>query len=144
MQLSQVLAHKGSHVITIHPDATVFGLASVLSENHIGAVVVSDDQERVLGLATERDVAHALARSRDIHEVRVSTIMSTPVTMMTEHDSVNHAMEIMTMQRIRHLPIIDEDFQLCGIVSIGDLVKARLDQLESERAALVNYITNRD
>ncbi|MDD2858566.1 MAG: CBS domain-containing protein [Candidatus Nanopelagicales bacterium] len=141
MQLSKILAGKGTHVITIHPAATVFGLASVLTENHIGAAVVSDDDQRVLGVASERDVAHALARQRDVYDLRVSAVMSTPATVLTAHHTVEEAMEVMTLQRIRHIPIVDADDALIGIVSIGDLVKWRLDQLEADRSALVDYIT---
>ncbi|MFA7323959.1 MAG: CBS domain-containing protein [Candidatus Nanopelagicales bacterium] len=141
MQLSKILAKKGSHVVTIHPDATVFGLASMLTENQIGAVVVSGDDRRILGVASERDVARALARQKDVYELRVAMVMTSPATVLTEHDTVDKAMEVMTVNRIRHIPVIDDGAELVGIVSIGDLVKWRLDELESDRSALVDYIT---
>lgn len=141
MQLSTILARKGSHVVTIRPGATVFGLATVLAENHIGAAVVSEDGLHILGIASERDVVRAIADHLDLSLTPVSEVMSAEVCALLATDSVEHAMEVMTNQRVRHLPIVDESLALVGLVSIGDLVKHRLDQLESERTALMEYIT---
>ncbi|HBJ72966.1 MAG TPA: hypothetical protein DDY88_04490 [Actinobacteria bacterium] len=141
MQLSTILAHKGSHVVTIRPGATVSGLATVLAENHIGAAVVSEDALHILGIASERDVVRAIADHLDLSLTPVSEVMSAEVCALLGTDSVEHAMEVMTNQRVRHLPIVDESLALVGLVSIGDLVKHRLDQLEGERTALMEYIT---
>ncbi|MDO8732539.1 MAG: CBS domain-containing protein [Actinomycetota bacterium] len=141
MQLSTILANKGSHVVTIRPGATVFGLASVLAENHIGAAVVSEDGEHILGLASERDVVRAIADRLELAQTQVAEVMSPEVCALLATNTVEHAMEVMTNQRVRHLPIVDESLALMGIVSIGDLVKLRLDQLEVERSALMEYIT---
>ena len=141
MQLSSILTNKGSHVVTIRPGAMVLGLASVLAENHIGAAVVSEDGTHILGLASERDVVRSIADQRDLALTPVLDVMSDEVCALLPTDTVEHAMEVMTNQRVRHLPIVDESLTLIGIVSIGDLVKQRLDHLESERSALVEYIT---
>lgn len=141
MQLSTILAAKGTHVVTIRPGATAFGLASVLAENHIGAAVVSEDDVHILGIASERDVVRAIADHVDLSETPVVDVMSEGVCVLLPTDTLEHAMGVMTRQRVRHLPIVDETLQLQGIVSIGDLVKHRLDELESERTALMAYIT---
>ncbi len=141
MQLSSILINKGAHVVTIGPGAMMLGVASVLAENHIGAVVVSEDGTRILGIASERDVVRAMADHLDLAQTPVSDVMSDEVCALLPTDTVERAMEIMTNQRVRHLPIVDESLSLLGIVSIGDLVKWRLDQLESERSALMEYIT---
>ncbi len=141
MQLSTILATKGTHVVTIRPGAMVFGLASVLAENHIGAAVVSEDGTHILGIASERDVVRAIADGLDLTQTPINEVMSPEVCALLGSDTVEHAMEVMTNQRVRHLPIVDESLALIGIVSIGDLVKIRLDQLEGERTALLEYIT---
>lgn len=141
MQLSSILNNKGAHVVTIRPGAMTLGLATVLAENHIGAAVVSEDGTRILGIASERDVVRAIADRLDLAQTPVADVMSDEVCALLATDSVEHAMEVMTNQRVRHLPIVDESLALIGIVSIGDLVKLRLDQLETERSALMEYIT---
>ncbi|MDP2012840.1 MAG: CBS domain-containing protein [Actinomycetota bacterium] len=141
MQLSSILNNKGTQVVTIRPGAMALGLASVLAENNIGAAVVSEDGTRILGIASERDVVRAIADRLDLAQTPVADVMSDEVCALLASDSVEHAMEVMTNQRVRHLPIVDESLALIGIVSIGDLVKLRLDQLETERSALMEYIT---
>jgi len=141
MQLSTILANKGTHVVTIRPGATVFGLASVLAENHIGAAVVTEDDAHILGIASERDVVRAIGDQLNLSETPVLDVMSHEVCALLGTDTIEHAMEVMTTQRVRHLPIVDESLTLQGIVSIGDLVKHRLDQLETEHMALMEYIT---
>ncbi len=141
MQLSSILASKGSLVVTIKPGAMMSGLASVLAENHIGAAVVSEDGSHILGIASERDVVRAIADNLDLSKTQVADVMSDEVCALMATDTVEHAMQVMTNQRVRHLPLVDDALGLVGIVSIGDLVKYRLDQLESEHAALMDYIT---
>ncbi len=119
----------------------MLGLASILAENHIGAAVVSEDGTGILGIASERDVVRAIADQLDLAHTPVADVMSDEVCALLATDTIEHAMEVMTNQRVRHLPIVDESLALIGIVSIGDLVKVRLDQLESERTALMEYIT---
>ncbi|MDO9484474.1 MAG: CBS domain-containing protein [Actinomycetota bacterium] len=141
MQLSSILASKGSLVVTIRPGAMMSGLASVLAENHIGAAVVSEDGSHILGIASERDVVRAIADNLDLSRTQVADVMSDEVCALMATDTVEHAMQVMTNQRVRHLPLVDDALGLVGIVSIGDLVKYRLDQLESEHTALMDYIT---
>src|SRR5208283_2538968 len=141
MRISDVLRGKGTQVITVTPDTKVRHLVAVLAEHRIGAVVVSHDGTTVDGIASERDIVRALAR-------RGAAVMSEPVTAIytaevhtvTPETSLEEVMRIMTERRIRHAPVV-ADGVLRGIVSIGDVVKSRIDELETERAALTDYIT---
>jgi CBS domain-containing protein len=126
MRISDVLRVKGTQVITVTPDTKVRQLVAVLAEHRIGAVVVSRDGTTVDGIASERDIVQALAR-RGVHTV-------TPQTPLEE------VMRMMTERRVRHAPVV-VDGSLQGLVSIGDVVKIRLGELETERTALTEYIT---
>jgi CBS domain-containing protein len=142
MHISDVLRGKGRDVVTVPPDTTVRDLLDVLSEFGIGATVVSADGENVDGIVSERDVVRALAtRGAVVLSEDVSTIMTREVvcTEMTEH--VDSVFAVMTQQRIRHLPVLIDD-RLGGLVSIGDLVKARMGELETERDTLAQYISS--
>jgi len=146
MKIAQILAAKVPGTITIAPDATVTQLLNVLAEHHIGAVVVSIDGRHIDGIVSERDVVRAMAADPDagatggVRPKPVSAIMTARVLTMTPEDSVDDAMQTMTTVRIRHLPVVESGV-LVGIVSIGDVVKARLSALEDERDALVGYVT---
>ena len=146
MKISSVLAGKPAEVITISPDANVTELLRVLAEHKIGAVVVSRDGRAIDGIVSERDVVRAMAADPDagatggVRPKAVSTIMTADVLTITPEDTVEVAMVIMTDSRIRHLPVVN-DGALAGLVSIGDIVKARLADLEHEKAALVDYVT---
>jgi CBS domain-containing protein len=127
-------------VATVSPAVTVADLLSRLAENNVGAMVVTSESGSVRGIVSERDVVRALHRmGSDVLPEPVSSIMTTSVTTTTPDDSVESLARIMTESRIRHLPVI-EDGRLAGIVSIGDVVKNRIDQLESERESLIGYI----
>ena len=141
MQLSQILQSKGGEVVTIHPDATVAGLVAVLEQHRIGALVVSVDGTRIDGIVSERDVVRALVHGASALEQPVRAIMSAGVHCASAEATIDDLMALMTDKRIRHVPIVDADEQLIGIVSIGDVVKYRLGELEGERAALMDYIT---
>lgn len=141
MRLSNILDAKGSTVHTIHPDALVSGLVAVLAEVGVGALVVSEDGRTIAGIVSERDVVRALATDPGILEQPVSAIMTTEVTCAGPDDSVEELAVAMTEQRVRHVPVLDDEDHLVGIVSIGDVVKSRLDELNGEREALVGYIT---
>lgn len=141
MRLSTILAAKGTTVHTIHPDALVSGLVAMLAEHGVGAFVVSEDGRTIAGIVSERDVIRALGSGGAGLELPVSAIMTTDVTCCTPDDSVDELAAAMTEQRIRHVPVLDENDQLAGIVSIGDVVKSRLGELTDEREALVGYIT---
>ncbi|MGA1661731.1 MAG: CBS domain-containing protein [Candidatus Nanopelagicales bacterium] len=146
MKISQILATKSTGTITIAPDANVTELLRLLAEHRIGAVIVSADGTHIDGIVSERDVVRAMAADPDagttggVRPKPVSAIMTAEVRTLGPDDTVDDAMQVMTSSRIRHLPVVDGD-ELVGIVSIGDVVKARLAALEDERAALVDYVT---
>ena len=141
MRISDVLRVKGTEVVTVPPDTRVRRLLAVLAEHRIGAVVVSHDGTAVDGIASERDIVQALAR-------RGAAVMSEPVTAIytaevhtvTPQTPIEDVMRMMTERRVRHAPVVGEG-GLQGIVSIGDVVKNRIDELETERTALADYIT---
>ncbi len=140
MRVIDILRHKGHEVATIGPDATVEEAARVLSERGIGALVVSADGTRVLGLLFERDIIRHLARAgRDGLDMPVERAMTTDIRLCASNDSVEDLMRTMTLTRLRHLPVC-EDGELLGIVSIGDVVERRLDELENEQEHLRLYI----
>lgn len=143
MKISDVLRSKGGGVITVRPDETVSGLLALLAEHRIGACVVSSDGTRVDGIVSERDVVrHLHATGTSVLSGPVSGIMTSDVTTGTAHDDIAEMAAVMTEQRIRHVPVLDEDGSLVAIVSIGDIVKHRLSELQSERDQLRDYITH--
>jgi CBS domain-containing protein len=141
MRISDVLRVKGTQVITITPDAKVRQLVAVLAEHRIGAVVVSHDGITVDGIASERDIVQALARrGAGVMSEPVTAIYTAEVHTVTPQTLIEDVMRMMTERRVRHAPVV-ADGSLQGIVSIGDVVKLRLGELETERAALTDYIT---
>jgi CBS domain-containing protein len=139
MRIADVLRSKGSDVATVDPTATVAELISELATHNVGALPVVDGGELV-GIVSERDVVRRLdVAGPGLLEARVGDIMITGVTTCAPGDSVADIAAVMTNRRFRHLPVVVEG-QLAGIVSIGDLVKARIDLLESEREQLQSYI----
>jgi CBS domain-containing protein len=141
MRISDVLRVKGTEVVTVTADTTVRRLLAVLAEHRIGAVVVSADGTSVDGIASERDIARALAkRGAAVMSEPVSAIYTAEVFTVTPQTSIDEVMRMMTQHRVRHAPVV-ADGGLRGIVSIGDVVKTRIDELETERAALTDYIT---
>lgn len=139
MKVQDMLADKGSTVVTIHPGATVAELVALLARHNIGAVVVSTDDSGVDGIVSERDVVRALGRSSGAVNERVDAIMTATVRTCGHGDELTGLMQQMTDHRIRHLPVV-EDGRLSGIVSIGDVVKARIAELEFEHQQMANYI----
>ena len=140
MNVHTILRNKGKSVVTIHPDATVERAVGVLRQRGIGALVVSDDGETVAGILSERDIVEALGRyGSELLAVSVADVMTCPVVTCEPEDSVAELMAEMTSRRIRHFPVI-EDGRLIGIVSIGDLVKNRLDQIEYEAHSMRSFI----
>jgi CBS domain-containing protein len=141
MRISDVLRAKGTQVVTVPPDTTVRRLLAVLSEHRIGAVVVSADGRSVDGIASERDIVRALARrGAAVMSEPVTAIFTAEVRTVTQDTSVEEVMRLMTEMRVRHAPVVSGG-ALAGIVSIGDVVKNRIDELETERTALTDYIT---
>lgn len=141
MQLSTLLASKGGFVATIPPEATVAQLIARLSEHRVGALVVSSDGTTITGIVSERDVVRAMADGPDTFARSVASIMTTHVFCAPPETHVEELMHLMTDKRVRHIPVTDPDGALIGIVSIGDVVKSRLGELEGERSALLEYIT---
>jgi CBS domain-containing protein len=140
MNVHAILRNKGKSVVTIHPDATIERAVAVLHRRGIGALVVSDDGASVIGILSERDIVDALHRyGSDLLSVSVSEVMSCPVVTCDPSDSVAELMAEMTSRRIRHFPVA-EDGRLAGIVSIGDLVKSRLDEIEYEAHSMRSFI----
>ncbi len=143
MKISDVLRSKGGGVITVRPDGTVSELLALLAEHRIGACVVSTDGTRVDGIVSERDVVrHLHATGTSVLDGPVSAIMTSDVTTGTPSDEIADMAAVMTEQRIRHVPVLDADGGLSAIVSIGDIVKSRLSELQSERDQLRDYITH--
>jgi CBS domain-containing protein len=142
MRISDVLRTKGTHVVTVTPDTTVRQLLAVLAEHRIGAVVVSGDGRSVDGIASERDIVRALAiRGAAVMSEPVTAIFTAEVRTVTPETPLEEVMRLMTELRVRHAPVV-VDGGLGGIVSIGDVVKNRMDELETERTALTDYITS--
>jgi CBS domain-containing protein len=141
MRISDLLRVKGAQVVTVPPDTTVGRLATVLAEHGIGAVVVSGDGAAVDGIVSERDIVRALAaRGAAVMSEQVTAIYTADVHTVTPETELDDVARMMTERRVRHAPVM-VDGVLRGIVSIGDVVKSRIGELETERAALTNYIT---
>ncbi len=138
-RVSDVLRGKGSAVCTISPDAPVSELLAMLAEQNIGAVVVADGDD-VVGIVSERDVVRGMHRESDsLLSSSVRDIMSSTVVTCVPEDEVDHLMRTMTERRFRHVPVLSKG-KLAGIVSIGDVVKVRIGELEDERAHLHSYL----
>jgi CBS domain-containing protein len=142
MRISDVIRAKGNAVVTVQPDMDVRALLAVLAEHRIGAVVVSSDGTTVDGIVSERDIVRALAdRGAAVISEPVSAIMTTEVQTCTPESPVVELMSVMTHGRFRHVPVVVDD-RLVAIVSIGDIVKNRVGELEIERDSLTSYITS--
>lgn len=135
--VSTVLNTKGRTVVTILPSETVAKAAALLHEKRIGAVVVRDVRGKVAGILSERDIVRAVGqRGADALHLRVEELMTKEVRTCKPGDSIKDLMQTMTLRRHRHVPVCDDGGELVGIVSIGDVVKARLDEQAHEVAVL--------
>ena len=141
MTIAAVLSAKGREVATIRDDTTLGQAASELSRHKIGALVVVDSSGEVAGVLSERDIVGCLAEHGDasLAQRRVAEAMTAPAITVTETTPVLSALALMTARRIRHLPVL-RDGRLTGLVSIGDLVKYRIDRIEGEAEAMRAYI----
>ena len=142
MQVTTILAAKGHEVFSIGPDVSVADLIRSLCEHGVGAVLVVDDSDGIVGIVSERDVVRALGANAPALSEIVSSIMTREVVTATDAAEVADLMQLMTKRRIRHVPILSEANDLVGMVSIGDVVKNRMDELEADRSALMDYITH--
>lgn len=141
VRVNDVLSSKGSHAIfTIRPDATVQELLDLLAEKNVGALVVSEDGETLIGIVSERDIVRKLRVYENARDVKVASIMSSDVRTCSLGDSFTDLLNSMTEHRVRHVPVMDGT-KLVGVVSIGDAVKFRMQQLEFERDQLNNYVS---
>jgi CBS domain-containing protein len=142
MRISDLLSRKSiDHVVTVSPEASVRELLQLLAEHNIGALVVSNDGESVDGIVSERDVVRRLAGSAGdaVLDGTVSAIMTSDVQTCDPHTPVDELRTLMTERRIRHVPVVSGG-KLTGIISIGDVVKSSLDQLQFERDQLDSYL----
>ncbi len=140
MTVKAILDRKGSDVATIEPTADLASAVKLLAACHIGALVVTSFEREIAGIVSERDVIRVLAESGAAAlEQPVGQVMTRKVVTCTRADTMSSIMELMTAGKFRHLPVVEGD-QLIGIISIGDVVKYRLRQIEFESAALRDYI----
>jgi CBS domain-containing protein len=142
MIVSQILRDKGSAVLTVAPDATAVEAARVMNERRVGALVVRRGQGKLEGIVSERDIVTALAeQGSEASERPVRTLMTSADRLITctPADTIAHIMAVMTDRRIRHLPVL-ENGRLAGIISIGDIVKARLRETLAEVEAMAAYV----
>ncbi len=140
MKINDVINAKPSHeVVTIGPDATVRELIALLAEHNVGALVVSEDGESVTGIVSERDVVRRLHADTGVLDTAVREIMTAEVRTCAGEDGLTDLMQMMTEHRIRHVPVVAAG-RLTGIISIGDVVKNRIGELEFERDQLDSYV----
>ncbi|EGD56998.1 CBS domain-containing protein [Gordonia neofelifaecis] len=140
MRISQILGKKGSGVITVRAGSTVRSLLATLDEWNIGAVVVIGDGGTLAGIVSERDIVRRLhSGGAGVLDGPVSAIMTPVVHVCAPDDPIEGLRDTMTEHRVRHLPVLDAG-ELVGIISIGDVVKSAIDELETEREHLVHYI----
>jgi CBS domain-containing protein len=140
MIIKSILAAKGSNVISIEPNASLESAVKTLAEHRIGALLVLGPDRRVVGILSERDVVRALAeRGAGVLAQPLAQVMTRRVVTCSPSDSVDVLMERMTTGKFRHLPVIEQE-RVIGIISIGDVVKHRLQEIEQESAALRDYI----
>ena len=140
MTVKAILAAKGGDLISIEPTATVDAAVKTLAKHRIGALLVLGPDHRVIGILSERDIVRVLAeQGADVLRQPLSQVMTRKVVTVGPSETVGAIMERMTNGKFRHVPVVDEE-QLIGIISIGDVVKHRLHEVEQESAALRNYI----
>ena len=143
MLIEHILRRKGSDVVTVSAQDPVTRAVAVLGEHNIGALVVAGDEGAIVGILSERDVVRALAdHGPAALQHKVGDLMTTEVTTCGLRATADDLMSVMTERRIRHIPVVSDD-GLVGIVSIGDVVKTRIDELETERETLHEYISGR-
>jgi CBS domain-containing protein len=142
MNVQSIIGSKGAVVATIAQTASLHEAVKQLGERKIGALVVSGDGRKIEGIISERDIVRAVAGGgRDPLSASVGSMMSIDVITCSAGDGVDRLMELMTERRIRHLPVVDDNGHMSGIISIGDVVKARLSELVHENKALAEYIS---
>ncbi len=140
MTVSIILAAKGREVVSVEPNATLSSVVALLAERRIGAVLILGVDRRIAGIVSERDIVRALAeRGAAVLDEPVSRIMTRQVSTATEGETISSIMERMTAGKFRHIPVVDQG-RVVGIISIGDVVKHRLQEMERDSAAMRDYI----
>ena len=140
MKVSRILQHKGREVATVKPETPVIEVVSQLREHGIGAMVVVEPDGSICGIISERDIVRALAEhGTDLAQLKTSDLMTSGVSVCSAATDIDQIMRQMTEGGFRHVPVVDND-RLAGIVSIGDVVKARIRELEQEKSDLQHYI----
>lgn len=141
MNVATILKHKGEQIVAVGPDQTLQEAAGLLAKQRIGATLVLDGDEKILGIVSERDIVRAIAaRGAACLQMAVSSVMSSPVQTCRTADTIDQVMAQMTAGRFRHVPVV-EGGHLVGIVSIGDVVKLKIAESELEVSAIREYIS---
>ncbi|WP_043833982.1 CBS domain-containing protein [Muricoccus aerilatus] len=141
MTIAKILRNKGSDVIGVGPSEELGAVARTLVRHRLGAVLVRDEAGTVLGIVSERDIVRALAEEDGVLDGQTAgDVMTRKLFTVSPDTPITRALEMITDRRVRHLPVM-ENGKLCGIVSIGDLVKARIEEAVTEAAALRDYVT---
>ncbi len=142
MKLAEVVHNKDPEIIRIGSHNSIADAARLMTERRIGALLVEDEDGKIVGILSERDIVRGLGpHGADLHDVEVAELMTQNVIRCSASDSVNEAMAMMTDRRIRHLPVFDGD-ELLGFISIGDLVKCRITEVQAEAEAMRAYIAS--
>ncbi|MCP4332220.1 MAG: CBS domain-containing protein [Gammaproteobacteria bacterium] len=142
MKLAELIRGKSHEIVKIKANQSIAEAAIALGEHKIGALLVEDQNGDIAGILSERDIVGGMApHGADLHDVAVSELMTVNIIHCSPQDTVNEAMAMMTDRRIRHLPVFDDD-ELVGFISIGDLVKCRIMEVQSEAEALRQYIAS--
>ena len=142
MKLAELIKGKPKDIVKIRANSKIADAANTMTGNKIGALLVEDDAGEIAGILSERDIVRGMGpHGADLHDVEVAELMTRDVIHCTPQDTVNEALAMMTDRRIRHLPVFEGD-QLVGLISIGDLVKCRIMEVQSEAEALRQYITS--
>jgi len=140
MTVAHILQSKGSDVISVSPTAAILEVADVLTEHKIGAVFVMGDGDKLVGIISERDIVRALAqRGSELAGSKVSEYMTSELITCAPDATIDQIMSLMTQGRVRHLPVLDKG-KLCGMISIGDIVKRRIAEVEFEAEEMKRYI----
>ena len=143
MTIASVLREKGNTIVSVQPNTPVISIVATMSSRRIGAVLVLDEAGTLEGIISERDVVKTLAQhGLHIHTMQATDIMTRAVTTVTPKTSINHAMELMDKGYFRHLPVVD-DGALVGIISVRDVVRARIERQDDEAQSLRSYINFR-
>ena len=140
MKVANLLKNKGHNVVTVTPDEPIFSAMGKLIEHHIGSLVVTDAEKKIVGIISERDILRAVyAGYEELKSKTVAQLMSTNLIIAIPEDDVDYIMGIMTQNRIRHLPIVTKD-GIVGIISIGDIVKHQLEEFQVKNRYLEEYM----